>query len=603
MPIAYEPEKFWGVVFARRGSAVPHVIGRTLTLTCIAGIVITLHRFYPSSMAGFDGTTLLPFQMMVAFVMGFRLNGAFNKFEKANNAVLDMHAITRKIMNRLMCYCARSPQLDDTLIRVRRLLVLSCVLVKKHVRVEKSFYFEQRCGLITPQELKAMTKTPMVVASMPGGDGASATYPARNWPSVAFYNVQREVVKLFRDGHLPSSPHASGLDALVDQLSDTLEQVELIGLTIAPLPYAQVTRWITLAFLIFLPFESAVRCRHCVLRPHTPTRALSPAPQAPSRPLPPLHLAHSPEAQPHQPNAFPRQAKTWSRYDTDRSSILRELDLDAGDDEAGDAVEAHMLWVRFQIYLLTAVLAFITNLVYFAIDEVATQLETPFGRDENDIDFERMLRRIDKHTAAQLALRLGRPVPHFDLYPDVHNFNALVDPASSIDQPPPSLVARAYRCTMGRLLSSITTGIAIAGDNDPTYYLGIESARIEAEKTAAAEAAAAKQEQQSFARAKVWQAVSGAARANSSAEASGMHKLVSRARLHQARDEMRANRDHDDHTPAVGLLAVLICGMSLEDVTDEMVLATTRIQAHYRGKVCRRQQQAAMAGEFRNENM
>ena len=278
MPIAYEPQKFWGVVFARRGSAVPHVIHRTMTLTCIAGIVITLHRFYPTSMAGFDGTLLLPFQMMVAFVMGFRLNGAFNKFEKANDAVLDMHASTRKIMNRLMCYCARSPQLDDTLMRIRRLLVLSCVLVKKHVRVEKSFYFEQRCGLITQPELKAMTKTPMIVASMPGGDGGSATYPARNWPSVAFYHLQREVSKLFRDGHLPSSPHSSGLDALVDRLSDTLEQVELIGLTMAPLPYAQVTRWITLAFLVFLPFEGTVRCPHCVLGPHAlPLRSTSSA--------------------------------------------------------------------------------------------------------------------------------------------------------------------------------------------------------------------------------------------------------------------------------------------------------------------------------------
>lgn len=548
MPIAYEPQKFWGVVFARRGSAVPHVIHRTMTLTCIAGIVITLHRFYPTSMAGFDGTLLLPFQMMVAFVMGFRLNGAFNKFEKANDAVLDMHASTRKIMNRLMCYCARSPQLDDTLMRIRRLLVLSCVLVKKHVRVEKSFYFEQRCGLITQPELKAMTKTPMIVASMPGGDGGSATYPARNWPSVAFYHLQREVSKLFRDGHLPSSPHSSGLDALVDRLSDTLEQVELIGLTMAPLPYAQVTRWITLAFLVFLPFEGT--------------------------------------------------AKTWSRYDTDRSSILRALDMDDGDGEADDAVESHMFKVRFQMYLLTAVLSFITNLVYFAIDEVATQLETPFGRDENDIDFDGMLRRIDKHTAAQLALRLGRPVPHFDLHPEAQE--AWVDPGT--DQASSSLVVRAYRCTVGRLLRSITTGIAIAG-NDHTYYLEIESARIEAEKAAAAEAAASFKK---VARAKVWQAASKMVIASGSAEASDMQKLVSKARLHQARDEMRSYRDHDDPPAsvlAVALEAVLICGIPLEDVTPEMVQATTRIQAHYRGKVCRRQQQAAMAGEFRNENM
>ena len=120
-----------------------------------------------------------------------------------------MHASTRKIMNRLVTYCARSPQLDEALIRIRRLLVLSCVLVKKHVRVEKSFYFEERCGLVTQQELKAMTKTIMLEASMPAGDGRKTTYPARNWPAVAFYHVQRELVKIFRDGHLPSSPHAA----------------------------------------------------------------------------------------------------------------------------------------------------------------------------------------------------------------------------------------------------------------------------------------------------------------------------------------------------------------------------------------------------------
>ena len=105
---------------------------------------------------------------------------------------------------------------------------------------------------------------------MPAGDGRKAAYPARNWPAVAFYHVQRELVKLFHDGHLPSSPHAASIDALMDQLSDTLEEVELIGLTMAPLPYAQVTRWITLAFLVFLPFESVVRCRHTAWSGHTP---------------------------------------------------------------------------------------------------------------------------------------------------------------------------------------------------------------------------------------------------------------------------------------------------------------------------------------------
>ena len=31
-------------------------------------------------------------------------------------------------------------------------------------------------------------------------------------------------------------------------------------------------------------------------------------------------------------------------------------------------------------------------------------MEMPFGNDTNDVDLEKMIRRIDKHTAAQLSL-------------------------------------------------------------------------------------------------------------------------------------------------------------------------------------------------------
>ena len=251
-----------------------------------------------------------------------------------------------------------------------------------------------------------------------------------------------------------------------------------------------------------------------------------------------------------------------------------------------------MFKVRFQMYLLTAVLAFVTNLVYFAIDEVANQLETPFGRDENDIDFERMLRRIDKHTAAQLALRLGRPVPHFDLYPETQATWA--EPVDSTTDQPSSLVARAYRCTIGRLLSSVTTGVATAG-NDQSYYLEIETARIEAAKVAAAEAAAAEK----VARSKLWQAAAGAAMASGSDEAPSLRKLISQAKLQQASEKMRSCREL---AHAVGVGGVLICGLRLEEVTRDMVQAAAFIQAHYRGNVCRRQQQAAMAGSFRTQN-
>ena len=46
-------------------------------------------------------------------------------------------------------------------------------------------------------------------------------------------------------------------------------------------------------------------------------------------------------------------------------------------------------------------LSFFANMVYFLIDMTASQMEEPFGSDDNDVPIEKMIRRIDKHTAAQ----------------------------------------------------------------------------------------------------------------------------------------------------------------------------------------------------------
>ena len=46
-------------------------------------------------------------------------------------------------------------------------------------------------------------------------------------------------------------------------------------------------------------------------------------------------------------------------------------------------------------------LSFFANMVYFLIDMTAAQMEEPFGSDDNDVPIEKMIRRIDKHTAAQ----------------------------------------------------------------------------------------------------------------------------------------------------------------------------------------------------------
>ena len=50
-------------------------------------------------------------------------------------------------------------------------------------------------------------------------------------------------------------------------------------------------------------------------------------------------------------------------------------------------------------------------------------MEEPFGDDADDIDTEKLVRRIDKHTAGQLALYMNEPVPNFNLFPDARSTN------------------------------------------------------------------------------------------------------------------------------------------------------------------------------------
>ena len=262
MPIAYAHGRYWSVVFARTGSAFPSVFKRSFFFCVFAVTAVVLHWYFPECIQGFGGTVLSPFQVMVAFIVGFRMNKSFGKYEAANEAVLDMHADTRKFFRRLMAYCDQgNAEVDETLIEIRRLLVLTCVMMKKHVRVESSFEEELMRGLITPDELKQLTKTIATEATNPLGDGKSDKYPSRNRPSFATSLVQTKLVKLFRDGHMSSvpAPCIAGLDTLLDHVSDTVERIEFLGLTIAPLPYAQVTRWINVAFLMFLPLDIIVR--------------------------------------------------------------------------------------------------------------------------------------------------------------------------------------------------------------------------------------------------------------------------------------------------------------------------------------------------------
>ena len=61
---------------------------------------------------------------------------------------------------------------------------------------------------------------------------------------------------------------------------------------------------------------------------------------------------------------------------------------------------------------------FTSNLIYLTVSLCASEMEAPFGTDENDVDVSKLVRRLDKHTAAIMALWLGKPTPNFDLNPE-----------------------------------------------------------------------------------------------------------------------------------------------------------------------------------------
>ena len=53
------------------------------------------------------------------------------------------------------------------------------------------------------------------------------------------------------------------------------------------------------------------------------------------------------------------------------------------------------------------------NTIFCTVDECSSQMESPIGYDMMDVDADKLLRRIDKHTASMLAIALGRTVENY----------------------------------------------------------------------------------------------------------------------------------------------------------------------------------------------
>ena len=62
---------------------------------------------------------------------------------------------------------------------------------------------------------------------------------------------------MYRDGAFPTASHHLAIESAVEELANSFEEVEHLGTSLLPLPYAQITRIAVLLFLLLLPVARA----------------------------------------------------------------------------------------------------------------------------------------------------------------------------------------------------------------------------------------------------------------------------------------------------------------------------------------------------------
>ena len=75
---------------------------------------------------------------------------------------------------------------------------------------------------------------------------------------------------------MPAANYHTGLNATIAKMNNVFDDVENLAKTIIPLPYAQITRLITVLFLAVLPFQTVRKLKWFAIiseardtRPHT----------------------------------------------------------------------------------------------------------------------------------------------------------------------------------------------------------------------------------------------------------------------------------------------------------------------------------------------
>ena len=126
---AYVPSDFWRVIIARKGSALTKVLPRSFGVALVGCFPAVCVHYKDKLLDGigfemFDvpNQLVLPFGILVGLLLSFRMQNAFEKWQKANMCLLDMHAGTRKMITHLVT----SVQRAQTAAHPKQCLLLRC---------------------------------------------------------------------------------------------------------------------------------------------------------------------------------------------------------------------------------------------------------------------------------------------------------------------------------------------------------------------------------------------------------------------------------------------------------------------------------------------
>ena len=189
----YLPADFWGVAFTTKGSALPKIMLRSIVFTAPAILAVLVRRdgylgdgIGPTdedSLTRFTlpevpGRLITPFALLVALLTSYRLNHAHGKWEVANGSVMVIQETSRLLISRLCAIFPATALNKERLLRFRRLMVLGCVSIYKHVHSIKDFDAELQRNLLTREELALFSRTSTI--SYEEGHNKSDKFPTKN---------------------------------------------------------------------------------------------------------------------------------------------------------------------------------------------------------------------------------------------------------------------------------------------------------------------------------------------------------------------------------------------------------------------------------------